>query len=193
MRKSVVASINTAQGSTELQLARLGSQVRAGRTGIDAFFTMPVVPGSPPPTLGRVLNLRVALPEQPNVVAVPMQAIYDNTRVYVIVEDRLVERQIERVGETSAVDGDYKVLVRSTDLRRGDVLLTSQLPSAVSGMLVTTLGTEAMEQVAQEAVDIPVEEIAEDIAEEGEEVAPASSTGSAASSDVPGVALAVAP
>ena len=86
--------------------------------------------------LGAVVNLTIALPEEANVVALPIHAVYDNNRVYRIADNRLQAVEVERVGEHLDDTGSYRVLVRSPALGRGDQLLVSQLPTAMSGLLV---------------------------------------------------------
>ena len=61
-----------------LYLARLSSAQRPGRTGIDAFFALTPGPGT---ELGRVVDMRVALPAEPDLVALPVAAIYENDRI----------------------------------------------------------------------------------------------------------------
>jgi multidrug efflux pump subunit AcrA (membrane-fusion protein) len=107
--------------------------LKTGQSGIDAFFR--VAPDSVM-ALGAVVNLTISLPEETNVVALPMHAVYDNNRVYRIADNRLQAVEIERVGEHLDDTGNYRVLVRSPALGRGDQLLVSQLPTAMSGLLV---------------------------------------------------------
>ncbi len=117
-----------------LSLDRLSVNVRDGQSGLDAFF-------SPPAgnliEVGRVLDLEVILPVERAVVAVPVQSIYENDRIYRVIDNRLDPVTVERVGEYLDA-GAYRVLVRSSDLREDDTVITTQLPKAVTGLLVET-------------------------------------------------------
>jgi multidrug efflux pump subunit AcrA (membrane-fusion protein) len=126
--------------SADLQLVRLSRQVRAGQTGIDAFFRFNVDRLRDLPDLGRVINLQVTLPAQPALVDLPAQSIYDNDRIYQVVDDRLNALTIERVGELQTSEGEYRVLVRSPDLTSGQRIITTQLPKAISGLRVAAAG-----------------------------------------------------
>lgn len=137
----------------ELALTRLARRVRPGQSGLDAFFSLaaplpPAAPASPTapaglagpagamPALGRVVDLRIRLPEEPDVVALPIASLYDNDRIYAVEDQRLQAIDVERVGETHTEDGEYRVLVRSPELYAGRRVITTQLPKAVSGLLV---------------------------------------------------------
>lgn len=123
-----------ADGRT-LELTRLANQVRPGQSGLDAFFQLT---GSAPelPAIGRVVDLRVHLPEEADVVALPIASLYENDRVYAVEQDRLRAIAVERVGELHTSEGEYRVLVRSPELAGGRSLITTQLPNAVTGLLV---------------------------------------------------------
>jgi hypothetical protein len=85
------------------------------------------------------------------VVALPVQSIYENDRIYAIrdvatndssqldgagQEYRLEAITIERVGEAQAEDGQHRILVRSPEISAGQKIITTQLPRAISGLLV---------------------------------------------------------
>lgn len=119
-----------------LQLARLAHLVRPGRSGLDAFFRLPGGDQGPRPPLGRVLDLQVRLPEEAGVVALPIASLYENDRIYAVEDRRLRAITVERVGEVHTAEGEYRVLVRSPELADGVQIITTQLPKAVSGLLV---------------------------------------------------------
>ncbi len=138
--KAVVAESNIAGERLGFNLRGLAGEVKPGQSGIDAFFH--VAPDSVM-ALGSVVNLLIALPEESNVVALPIHAVYDNSRVYRIADNRLQAVEIERVGERMDNAGNYRVLVRSSALSRGDQLLVSQLPTAMTGLLVKPSSVES--------------------------------------------------
>jgi HlyD family secretion protein len=119
-----------------LPLSRFSSQVRQGQSGIDAFFALTVESGAPVTALGRMIELTITLPEESDVVALPIQSIYENDRVYAVRDHRLEAIRVERVGELQTDQGEYRILVRSPALEAGQKIITTQLPRAISGLLV---------------------------------------------------------
>jgi len=133
-----------------LTLSRLSGQVKRGQSGLDAFFELEANAGAPDAALGRMLELSITLPEEAAVVALPVQSIYENDRIYAVRdlsaergeldaiehEFRLQAITIERVGEAQGSDGQHQILVRSPELRAGQKVITTQLPRAISGLLV---------------------------------------------------------
>ena len=77
-----------------LAMVRLAGDVKRGQTGVDAFFK-PAGSDAPQIDIGRVVNLHIVLPAEQNVVALPVQSIYENDRVYRIVDSRLEALQVE--------------------------------------------------------------------------------------------------
>jgi multidrug efflux pump subunit AcrA (membrane-fusion protein) len=134
-----------------LTLSRLSGQVKRGQSGLDAFFELDARQGAPETALGRMLELSITLPEECAVVALPVQSIYENDRIYAIrdlaIDDssqldgaglkyRLEAITIERVGEAQTEDGQHRILVRSPAISAGQKIITTQLPRAISGLLV---------------------------------------------------------
>jgi multidrug efflux pump subunit AcrA (membrane-fusion protein) len=121
---------------TRMPLLRFSSQVREGQSGLDGFFGLTVESGAPTTALGRMVAVTVTLPEEADVVALPIQSLYENDRIYAVEDFRLEAIRIERVGELLTEQGEYRVLVRSPNLRTGQKIITTQLPRAISGLLV---------------------------------------------------------
>ena len=122
------------QGRTyRLTLDRLSAEASSSQGGIDAFFSLG---GSQNIEVGRNLQVKVKLPIQKNVAALPELAIYGQNRIYRIVDQRLQVLSIIRVGDWTSPAGDRLTLVRSNELRSGDKVLITQLPNAVTGLLV---------------------------------------------------------
>lgn len=118
-----------------LTLDRLSAEASTSQGGIDAFFSLS---GSQEIEVGRNLQLKVKLPTQANVAALPALAIYGQNRIYRIANQRLEAVSIIRVGDWTSPSGEQLTLVRSDELRSGDLVLTTQLPNAVTGLLVET-------------------------------------------------------
>jgi len=127
----------------QLKLARLSGDVKSGQSGVDAFFT---------PTygenldMGRVVSLSITLPSENAVAALPIQAIYGSNRVYRVTENRLEAVQVAQVGDYVDETGQLRVLVRSENLHQDDVVVTTQLSRATSGLLVNIIGEENFTQ-----------------------------------------------
>jgi multidrug efflux pump subunit AcrA (membrane-fusion protein) len=127
------ASVSLNGKDYKLTLDRLSAEASASQGGIDAFFTLN---GSQNIEVGRNLQLKVKLPTEANVVAIPALALYGQNRIYRIVEGRLESLAVQRVGEWTNADGTSLTLVRSSKLQNGDDILVTQLPNAVTGLLV---------------------------------------------------------
>jgi HlyD family secretion protein len=133
----VPVTAQISENGRTLKLSRLSSNVRTGQSGLDAFFKLE--PGSDDvmPEIGRVVDLEVTLPAEQQVVALPVQSIYENDRVYEVVEDdRLQGITVQRIGDHRAPDGGYRVLVRGDGIRAGSRIITTQLPKASDGLRV---------------------------------------------------------
>ena len=78
------------------------------------------------------------LPTEQQVAAIPALSLYGQNRVYRIVDDRLQAVIIKRLGEIEGKDGESLTLVRAAELKDDDLLITTQLPNAVTGLLVET-------------------------------------------------------
>jgi len=131
--KGLEASISHLGQSYQLTLDRLSAEASSSQGGIDAFFRLA---GSQNIEVGKNLQVKVKLPTQANVVALPELAIYGQNRIYRIVEQRLEALNVSRVGDWTSPAGERLTLVRSAQLRSGDNILITQLPNAVTGLLV---------------------------------------------------------
>jgi multidrug efflux pump subunit AcrA (membrane-fusion protein) len=144
-----------AENGGTLTLSRLTNHVRAGQTGMDAFFAFRNVQfkadDSTTPPLGRVFSLNIEMPAQTGLIAVPVQSIYENNRVYTVNNGRLVGHQIKRVGESESPHYGYQILIRSDDLKPGEQIITTQLPRAITGLLVEVAAGVADQEVTEQA------------------------------------------
>jgi hypothetical protein len=82
--------------------------------------------------------LSLRLPAESNVYAVPYQAIYGNSRIYLVAEQRLKAIEVITVGQARGDDGQVLVLIRSDAISPGDQISVTHLPNAVSGLKVKT-------------------------------------------------------
>ncbi len=139
LANNIVVTAHTDTGH-QFVLRRLGRQVKNGQSGVDGFFvSTDNAPTAIP--IGQITQASVALPAEADVIALPVQSLYENDRVYRIVDNRLDAIIVERIGE--AGNGrEHRVLVRAQELMDGTPILATQLPQATSGLLVTTVNTE---------------------------------------------------
>ncbi len=128
---------NLAGAEATLALSRIAHNVRPGQSGLDAWFS--IEQANADLTLGRVINLTAVLPSEPNLVALPGQAVYNNNRVYLVNNNRLQAATVERIGEIRLASGDHQVLVRGDKLAHGVDVMTTALPKAITGLLVNPI------------------------------------------------------
>ncbi len=116
------------------ELDRLAGAVAKGQSGVDGLIRLDA--GTPPPDLGRAVNLRITLPPVPNAIAVPVQAVYGQRRLFVIKDGLLTGIDVERLGEVTDTGGQLRLLIRAAALEDGALVLSSQLSNAVTGLRV---------------------------------------------------------
>jgi len=124
-----------------MHLERLSSSLKHGQSGVDAFFTL--VAGYQP-NLGRVISIDISMPREANVIPIPIQALYEGNRIYRINNRRLEHLDVDVVGDFIDGAGMQRVLVRTSEVKQGDTLLTTQLPRAITGLLVDPIDAGAM-------------------------------------------------
>lgn len=130
----IIAKTQLGDQFVEFVLDRLSGNIKPGQSGLDAFFHTSLNQSL---VIGSVMNLVVELPTEHQVVAVPMQSLYETDRVYRVENNRLNGISVTRIGDYIDEQGHFRVLVRSDELKAGDSLMTTQLPVAISGLLVT--------------------------------------------------------
>ena len=128
------ASVSNRSDLGRFPVLRLAGEAEA--TGIDVYFAVDSIEGQLRP--GELLPLSLKLPAESGVYAVPYQAIYGNSRIYVVVEDRLQAIEVSSIGQTRDASGQVQVLIRSDAISPGDRISVTHLPNAVSGLKVKT-------------------------------------------------------
>ena len=135
--REITATFSDGDTKLTLVLQRLAGNVHSGQSGLNAFFKLPQNSRHPLPELGRVVDLAVTLPAEGNVIALPVQSIYESDRIYEVSDgNRLQSITVDRVGDYRTQSGEYRVLVRAASLTAGKRIITTQLPKAISGLLV---------------------------------------------------------
>ncbi|MEH6559257.1 MAG: biotin/lipoyl-binding protein [Oceanicoccus sp.] len=142
--KSTLANGDTISANTQLdqkffklELEQLAAEVGNGRSGIEGIFK--VMDIDAPLTLGQVVNISVTLPALDAIVAVPIQSVHDNEKVFIVEKERLQAIHVNVVGERLTRHGDFELLISSPTLKNGQKVVTSQLSQATTGMKVTLL------------------------------------------------------
>jgi len=115
-------------------LDRLSSLVERGSGGVEGLFR--VERGGQWLQLGRTVELALALPPEPDAVALPLEALYGTGRVFELEGERMRAVDVERLGEIRTPAGETRVLVRSPELAHGDQVVITQLPNAMDGLKV---------------------------------------------------------
>lgn len=133
-RQFLVAQTVVGDKILRFQLDRLSGQIDDNSGGINGLFQ--VREGLDRLRLGQFVTFHLQLPPQPNVVALPFEAIYGGNRIYKLHEERMKAVLIEHLGERVTSEGQSWLLVNSRDLKEGDWVITTQLPNAMEGLKV---------------------------------------------------------
>lgn len=130
--KALEAVVARGDGSERFPLLRMAGEAEA--SGIDVYFDA----GGSGERLrpGELLSLDLELPKENDVYALPFQAIYGNSRIYLVIDERLRALDVITVGQTRGVDGAARVLIRSDEIAPGDRIAITHLPNAVTGLKV---------------------------------------------------------
>ena len=118
-------------------LTRLAGEVRLDSGGIDGLFSL--TSDNQPLALGTFVELSLKLPPEKAVMAVPFNALYGFNQVYLIKDSRLQSVMVKRVGEYRDTAGKKMLLIRSSDLKQGDNIVSTQLPNVTTGLKVSVL------------------------------------------------------
>jgi multidrug efflux pump subunit AcrA (membrane-fusion protein) len=130
--QSLSATAKYAGKDITLQLSRLSG--KADSRGIDALFLL--TEGNDWVRPGASMIVQLQRPIQDKLIALPHSAIYDNNRVFRVIDQRLQSVSVENIGDI--IKGkESLVLVRSDKIKAGDYIITTQLPGAISGLKVT--------------------------------------------------------
>ncbi|WP_455209060.1 efflux RND transporter periplasmic adaptor subunit [Kaarinaea lacus] len=122
------------QQAIAVTLDRISGKITQGSGGLDGLFRIDSASNNL--QLGRTLELKLSLPAISNAIALPREAIYGSDRIYRLVGERMSALSVERVGEIQAEDGNNYVIIKSSAIKPGDNIITTQLPNAIDGLLV---------------------------------------------------------
>jgi RND family efflux transporter MFP subunit len=116
------------------RLLRVAGQTRQGTGGVDSFLGFTDIPDGI--RLGMTVSVALDLPPEPDVIAVPAEAMSGRDRLYKVVDSRMQMITVDRVGEQQLADGTTRVLVRSAELADDDQVIVTKLSNAMDGLLV---------------------------------------------------------
>ena len=124
---------------SSLLLRRLSGKANSNTGGIDALFTPPEDQDTSEHTLvlNNSLEIKVTLPPIDDVITLPLSAIYGSNRVYRIEDGRLQSIDITILGKQLSNETEQgQVIIKSKTLNKGDIVVITQLPNAISGLKV---------------------------------------------------------
>jgi len=118
----------------EARLNRLGGEINNRSGSLDAIFRLDS--SLTDIQLGRNVRLDLQLTPVDGAFAVPIDALYGTDTVYRVVDQRLQAVKVKRLGDYPPVNGKARVLLYAADVRDHDVIMVTQLPNAIAGLLV---------------------------------------------------------
>jgi hypothetical protein len=131
---NIIANANIDGHAMTFSLARFSGEVQQDSGGIDGLFKL--IDDNYPLALGTFVQLTMELAAQEKVIEIPYNALYELNHVYIIDNGYLKQISVEQVGELTNSTGEKRLLVRSNVLTENDVIVTTQLPNAISGLRV---------------------------------------------------------
>lgn len=123
----------TTDNGAVLTLDRINASVQSGMVGRTAYLQ--VGENSHQLTSGDTIKLSLNLPSVDSAMAVPVNAVFDDKRVYEIVEGQLEAVEFEHLG-SMVKDGERFILMRANELANGEQLLSTRIANVTSGMQV---------------------------------------------------------
>ncbi len=135
-KNALSAQADYAGTTLQLSLNRLSGIADA--RGIDALFD--ITSGNQLVRPGGSISLSLQRPHRENVIALPYSSLYDNNRIYRIVDQRLETIIVQVVGTylDQLNNNSEKLLVFSPHLDKGDEILVTHLANAMKGLKVDT-------------------------------------------------------
>ncbi len=138
-KQEIIADAIIDNQRVKLQFLRLAGRVETGRGGRDALFR--ILGSSERFAIGRSIKLTILLPTLKDVFSIPEQALYGNDLVYIIKNGRMQPVKVTRIASVTNSDGNKRVLVRGK-LNVGDLIITTHLPQAISGLRVRAIDSK---------------------------------------------------
>lgn len=122
----------------KLKLARVESEVEDGDSNVDAFFSIPIEDVKSFP-LGLTVSLKVYLPSINNVYRIPQVALYHGNTIYLIINNRLQQVKVNKIGQSNDDDNNSFYLVSLPEKYNGKQVLLTKIPFVRDGLKVKVL------------------------------------------------------
>ncbi|MBE9537679.1 MAG: biotin/lipoyl-binding protein [Proteobacteria bacterium] len=133
-------------------LQQLASEVSRGKSGVDALFSVADENGNL--ELGRAVELAITMPAIEDVIALPLQSVYGNKRVFLIEDQRLSSIEVSPIGQRINSQGELEILVRRGALESGVAILASNLPKASTGLKVEVINKPVPEPLPEKIEEV---------------------------------------
>ena len=116
----------------DAEISRIGATITAASGGVELFASVTPNMDKPPLRPGAFVELKIPDITYKNIVSVPQTAVYDNSHIFIVVDERLEQKQVDVVG----TDGT-NILINSP-LKPTDLIKITRLPQAGNGVKVRT-------------------------------------------------------
>lgn len=133
--QTIHAKVKWQQYVVSVTLRAISANVESGESSKDALFVLKQEKAHV--ALGQTVMVYLPLLPIADTAEIPLTALYGNNRVYIVVDGKLKSVAVQRVGDVFHIDGDHDILVSSKQLKTGDLVLVSDLPSAINGLAVS--------------------------------------------------------
>ncbi len=91
--------------------------------------------------VGQFVDLQITLPIEQDVFLVPIEAIYNGRKIYIVKDNKLHSISVKRAGEF--VNGrQEQYLVRSDEIGSGDLIVSRKLDRPIDGVLVDVINSD---------------------------------------------------
>ncbi len=124
---------NTDGKDISIVLERLSGNIGEGLGTIDGIFIL-VDPIKLP--IGLSLPIIVNLPPIENSALLPVESLYNGNRIYKVINGYLEATNVKHLGNQYEKNNERLVIVKGKELKTGDVILTTHLPNAITGLKV---------------------------------------------------------
>ncbi|MEM1243734.1 MAG: efflux RND transporter periplasmic adaptor subunit [Pseudomonadota bacterium] len=144
LSKTVLAAYTLVDDKkVSLQLRRIAGMVEKGQGGVDGLFDI-LDDRKYYLSIGRIVEVYLELPKEKDIIAIPPQSIYDSNRVYKIINNRLQAVNVKQIGQLTNGDNSQYILIKTKQLKPGDIILATSLPNARSGLKVDISQTTSL-------------------------------------------------
>jgi len=134
-----------------IQVERISGEAQA--SGVDAIFS--ITSRKVSFRIGAIVVVRLQRPVRDNMIRVPYQAMFGSDRLYQIKDQRLKAVKVKTIGEyhqkernimSESLEQNSELLIESDFLQSGDIILTTHLPNAFTGLKVKVIDHPEIKQ-----------------------------------------------